>query len=515
MAKNSLARAQPGTRMSRPVVHARKFLQQISCTLDKRRYNPELHPKKLMAIAPAELPVIKAAGGILLRSTPRGEEVMIVYRNRYQDWTLPKGKLRDGESFPEAALREVEEETGCSCRLGTYLGAISYAYNGVPKVVMFWKMAVLEEKPIASNEEISEAAWMPVAAAMQRMTHAQEKSLLARICGAPRIVPSPSETPVETAPALVPALAPAPASAPTPEPVPERRAELLAPRSETPWRGEVLGSRKDFSPEERSLHARLSREVETFRVELAFLERRSQQPDKSWISAASEHLNHSRSCLERDDIEGGMQSLYAARRYSVLGLNPPEMAARAQVLREEARKVSSWRSGAIQRLLALPDEKLSAARLADAMALRDEETIDQYYTGRIAGNRLRLLLIVCGAGVALLLALLLLDGLVRDLASVLLFGLLGASACAAQSLIHGRGESRAPNVYVMLAPVLLGGLASLAGYALYQYLVSTLDPGRAHPNALFALAFLFGCLGQLVLARFTGQSRPRQVARPA
>jgi 8-oxo-dGTP diphosphatase len=470
-----------------------------------------------MAIAPAELPVIKAAGGILLRSTPRGEEVMIVYRSRYQDWTLPKGKLRDGESFPEAALREVEEETGCSCRLGTYLGAISYAYNGVPKVVMFWKMAVMEEKPLAGNEEISEAAWMPVASAMQRMTHAQEKSLLARVAGAPRIVPSPSEAPVEAAsappPAPVPMLAPAPTLAPVPKP--ERTAELAAPRPETPWRGEVLGARKEFSSEERSTHARLSREVETFRVELAFLERRSQQPDKSWITAANEHLNHSQSCLDKDDIEGGMQSLYAARRYSVLGLNPPEMAAKAQVLREEARKISSWRSGAIQRLLALPDEKLSAARLADALALRDQETIDQYYTGKIAGNRLRLLLIVCGAGAALLLSLLLVEGLVRDVASVLLFGLLGASACAAQSLIHGKNESRAPNLYVMLAPVLLGTLASLAGYAIHQYLVSTFDPGQAHPNALFTLAFLFGCLGQLVLARFSGQSRPRQVARPA
>jgi hypothetical protein len=255
--------------------------------------------------------------------------------------------------------------------------------------------------------------------------------------------------------------------------------------------------------------------VETFRVELAFLDRRSQHPDKSWISAANEHLNHSKSCLEQDDIEGGMQSLHAARRYAVLGLNPPEMAARAQVLREEARKVSSWRAGAIQRLLAMPDEKLSTARLADAMALRDEETIDMYYTSKIAGKRLRLLLMVCGAGVALLLSLTLVDGWVRDLAPVLLFGLLGASTCAAQSLIHGKSESRAPNTYVMLAPVLLGSLASLAGYAIHQYLVSTLDPGQAHPNALYTLAFLFGCLGELVLARFTGTSRPRKVVRPA
>lgn len=439
----------------------------------------------------------------MLRSTPRGEEVMIVYRNRYQDWTLPKGKLKDGESFPEAALREVEEETGCSCRLGTYLGAISYAYNGVPKVVMFWKMAVIEEKPVEANEEIGDAAWMPVAAAMQRMTHAQEKSLLARLAGTPRIMPPQSEAPpVERAPALAP------------EPAPERKANVPALPAEIPWRGQVLGPRQDFSSEERSTHARLSREMETFRVELAFLERRSQQLDKSWVTAASEHLKHGKTCLEDNDIEGGMEDLHAARRYAVLGLNPPELAARAQVLREEARKMPSWRSGAIQRLLALPDEKLTVARVADAMALRDEERVDQYYTARIAGSRLRVLLLVCGLGVVVLWLLMFLGGWVREVAPVLIFGLLGASACAAQSLIHGKSESRAPNLYVMLAPVLFGEVASLAGYAVHQYLVTTFDPGQPHLNALFTLAFLFGCLGQLLLARFTGVSRQRPAIRP-
>lgn len=417
----------------------------------------------------------------MLRSTPRGEEVMIVYRTRYQDWTLPKGKLRDGESFPEAALREVEEETGCSCRLGTYLGVISYAYNGVPKVVMFWKMSVLEEKPMASSEEIGEALWLPAPAAIQRLTHAQEKSLLARVVGSPRQMPLQSE--------------------PAPEPAPEPAAEAPSPR-------------KRPSPEDKSTHSPLSRALEAFRVELAFLERRSQQPDKSWAAAASEHLNHSRSCLEGNDVEGGLQSLHAARRYSVLGLNPPELAARAQVLREEARKMSSWRSGAIQRLLALPDEKLTAARVADAMALRDEDSIDQYYTSRIAGDRLRTLLLVCGLGGVVLLPLMLVGGWPHALAPVLLFGLLGSSACAAQSLIHGKSESRAPNLYVMLAPVLFGAVAALAGYALHQYLVFTFDPGQPHLNSLFALAFLFGCLGQSVLARFTTHARRRQLAHP-
>ena len=57
-------------------------------------------------IAPADPPVIKAAGGILQRTSPRGDEVMVVYRKRHQDWTLPRGKVKDGESFQEAAVRE-------------------------------------------------------------------------------------------------------------------------------------------------------------------------------------------------------------------------------------------------------------------------------------------------------------------------------------------------------------------------------------------------------------------------
>src|SRR5713226_5981640 len=106
------------------------------------------------SILPADPPVIRAAGGILQRYTPQGDEVMIVYRKRHQDWTLPIGKVKDGESFQEAAMREVEEETGCSCRVGNYLGTISYSDNGVPKVVLFWKMSVVDDQGARNNEEI-------------------------------------------------------------------------------------------------------------------------------------------------------------------------------------------------------------------------------------------------------------------------------------------------------------------------------------------------------------------------
>ena len=181
------------------------------------------------SIVPVDPPAIRAAGGILQRYTPQGDEVMIVYRKRHQDWTLPKGKVKDGESFQEAAMREVEEETGCSCRVGNYLGTISYADKGVPKVVLFWKMSLIAEKGVTDSEEIGEALWMQVPDAIQRLTYAQEKALLSRIGSAPRLAQ--------------PQLAPPP------------QAES-APVAEIP---EVPKTRKNASTEDNHAHSRLLR----------------------------------------------------------------------------------------------------------------------------------------------------------------------------------------------------------------------------------------------------------------
>jgi len=110
---------------------------------------------------------------------------MVVYRKRHQDWTLPRGKVKDGESFQEAAVREVLEETGCSCRIGNYLGTISYSDGGVPKVVLFWKMNVMDDRGAFNADEITEAVWLPIPAAIERLSYAQEKTLLSRLSAAP------------------------------------------------------------------------------------------------------------------------------------------------------------------------------------------------------------------------------------------------------------------------------------------------------------------------------------------
>ena len=431
-------------------------------------------------IAPVDPPVIKAAGGILQRSTSRGDEVMVVYRKRHQDWTLPRGKVKDGESFQEAAMREVQEETGCSCKIGNYLGTISYSDNGVPKVVLFWKMSLIEEKGAKTNEEIGEALWLQVPAAIERLTHAQEKALLSRVGSLPK---QPPQTHAEP---LVPI-----------------ESQLSTPQ---PRRG------KNSSVEDNRAYSRLLRECEAFRVELSFLERRNARGDNFWAAAAYEQLNNVQRCLSSNDIEGGWFCLHAAQRYAVFGMNATELANRAHVLREEALKITSWRAEAIENLLTIGDESLTAERVADAMALRNEDSTNQYYKTRLTGDQLRVLLIICGLSAVALAPFMLLSGRIPMVAAVLFFGLLGSTFCSAQSLILGRVESRISNLFITLTPVLFGAIAGLAGYAIYEYMaVLTFHTGERHTSAVLGLAFLFGCLGQRLLARIAGGRKRKKV----
>jgi 8-oxo-dGTP diphosphatase len=430
-------------------------------------------------IAPVDPPVIKAAGGILQRSTPRGDEVMVVYRKRHQDWTLPRGKVKDGESFQEAAMREVQEETGCSCRIGNYLGTISYSDNGVPKVVLFWKMSLIDDKGAQRNEEIGEAVWLPVAEAVERLTHAQEKSLLSRVSSFAKQAPSQPEP-------AKPAAAPISSERPSP-------------------------ARKSSAGDNRA-HSRLLQECEAFRVELGFLERRNARPDNFWAAAAHEQLDNVHRCLENNDIEGGWFGLHAAQRYAVFGMNQTELANRAHVLREEALKITSWRAEAMENLLAVNDDRLTAECVADAMSLRNEDFTNQYYKARATGDQLRVLLIICALATIAVSPFMLLTGRIPMVAGVVFFGLLGSTFCAAQSLILGRHESRISNFFITLTPVLFGAVAGLAGYAIYEYMaVLTFHSGERHTSAVLALAFLFGCLGQRFLARIAGGRRRKKV----
>src|SRR5215211_1679816 len=88
---------------------------------------------------------IRAAGGLLWRQSGKGFEIAVVHRNRYDDWTLPKGKLKECETWQEAALREVQEETGWHATITEFAGAIAYHTEKGEKVVYFWHMEPIKE----------------------------------------------------------------------------------------------------------------------------------------------------------------------------------------------------------------------------------------------------------------------------------------------------------------------------------------------------------------------------------
>lgn len=123
--------------------------------------------------------VNESAGGIVWRTNAQGErQVALVHRPRYDDWSLPKGTLDEGETWQQAALREVEEETNCIARLGEFAGCSCYDVRGVPKIVLFWHMDVVEERPFIPNDETDELLWLSAGEAVARLTYPTERALL-------------------------------------------------------------------------------------------------------------------------------------------------------------------------------------------------------------------------------------------------------------------------------------------------------------------------------------------------
>ncbi|MDQ3648123.1 MAG: NUDIX domain-containing protein [Actinomycetota bacterium] len=118
---------------------------------------------------------VKAAGGVPVKDGL----VALVHRPKYDDWTLPKGKLDSGESFEEAAVREVEEETGLTCRLGPELSETRYRDNkDRPKVVRWWAVEVESEAPFEPNDEVDELRWLAPVDAAAALTYARDRGLV-------------------------------------------------------------------------------------------------------------------------------------------------------------------------------------------------------------------------------------------------------------------------------------------------------------------------------------------------
>ena len=122
---------------------------------------------------------VRAAGGVVIRDGL----VALVHRPRYDDWTLPKGKLDAGESFEEAAIREIDEETGLRTRLVRELPAVYYEVRGRPKVVRYWLMEVESDPGFVPNDEVDELRWLEPAAARSLLSYDRDRDVLMAAAG--------------------------------------------------------------------------------------------------------------------------------------------------------------------------------------------------------------------------------------------------------------------------------------------------------------------------------------------
>jgi 8-oxo-dGTP diphosphatase len=122
--------------------------------------------------------LVRAAGGVVRRADPRGPQVLLVHRPRYDDWTFPKGKAHPGESAEETALREVAEETGFQCVLGQELPSTRYRDSrGRRKVVRYWTMRVVSGS-FEPHAEVDEIRWVTHDAAEETLSYARDLDVL-------------------------------------------------------------------------------------------------------------------------------------------------------------------------------------------------------------------------------------------------------------------------------------------------------------------------------------------------
>ena len=241
----------------------------------------------------------------------------VIHRPHRKDWSLPKGKLDDGETWEACALREVREETGCEGRLGTFAGAMSYVPRNNPKIVLYWHMELTREGKLEAKfrDEIDEVAWLTPREALARLDYAGER----------RIV--------------------------------ERFPEGLSPPAAAP------------EPAERD--AALAADLVTFRADLLRRVTMLAKDDHgSGLVPALHLVDAAEDAVAAGRAEEARRLLAAGRRMSLLSLQEPERSLRARLLLEEAAQLTPSSRRAIRKLLV--GEKISPEAIYLAAEVRDE-----------------------------------------------------------------------------------------------------------------------------------------------
>ena len=422
--------------------------------------------------------VIQAAGGLLWRDSARGKEIAVIHRSRYGDWTLPKGKLKTGERWHEAALREVGEETGCEVQLGSFAGSVSYTVNDSPKVVLFWDMDLVGECEFQPSEEVRQLMWMSAEEAVEKLDYVGERGLL-------------------------------------------KDSHVL---SQT--RSSLRRTRQGIWPS--ATHRRLARAVACYTIELDHLIQRAEEAKRKagdsaatlpWADAARNLLDDAQQALEDNDTDRGWRCFNAAQRMELFGLaelDSSALRARAQtILREANEKVPSWRKLAVEDLLGGEGQLKGSVGVTEVFYAHQilYEHYDNLYHKLGAIRRQMTILALTGLLALLTTLLRVAYGLplagdavkVEDpqfVVSVALFGLMGASLSGIFSLASGSIGVRIPerllNSWISVSRLVTGAVAALV---VYNFLISgLLQVGDETTSGLIlAVSFAAGFSERLVV----------------
>ncbi|GAA1691166.1 NUDIX hydrolase [Microcella alkalica] len=128
---------------------------------------------------------VVAAGAVVWKLVDGKVRVLLVHRTQHKDVTIPKGKVDPGETLPQTAVREIQEETGFDVDLGAPLGAVEYSLpNGRRKIVHYWSAEVdpgaAERHAYEANGEILALEWLPIAKAAKHLTYEHDADVLDR-----------------------------------------------------------------------------------------------------------------------------------------------------------------------------------------------------------------------------------------------------------------------------------------------------------------------------------------------
>ena len=423
--------------------------------------------------------LIQAAGGLVWRKMFLGIRIAVIHRSRYGDWCLPKGKPQAGETLKETALREVQEETGCTVRVAGFAGTTRYKVDGSPKIVSFWQMELIDEGTIKDQEEVERVVWLSPRKAIQQLDYPEERRLLAM--------------------ALF-----------------EKNLCVLSRY----WYG--LRPRRN----------RLASSLEAFRLEL---ERHKDLPgvaeeQSHWKNVATSLLARAYTALDRKQLDTGWKCLLAAQRMEIYGISEDERKARSVALCKEAQdKLKGWRQKSTLSALDCSSDQgpsSSPEHLYYATSLRDEHFTNEYFRMAHLRNQLVILLLVLVSALTIVYTIsspewftfasatsdsteegskdttVVMSNSKEFLMGVILFGVMGGAFSAIMSLSNTSTKKRIPeqivDSYVTLLRPALGAAGALVVYVFISMKLLNIITITSNPSFL-AIAFVAGFSERLVV----------------